>query len=197
MRQPLSAAIAIGTVSAHAEPLLKIGYSDWSGRVTWQVAIDKGRFNQTRVPVGFGWFDYSASMDASTAGKIDVDPMTGRDTLVTEAGGGKNVMIMLTGYTNGEDMFVAKPGVHSIKVLTGKKVPVEVSLVAHLPINDLKKPSMKQSDVTLVNVKANEMPQALASGDVLASGNEHNFHMDPETTGAARINELFSLGADV
>ena len=85
-----------------------------------------------RVDVTFQWFDYSASMDAFTAGKIDGDLMTNGDTLVTGAGGGKGVMIMLTDYSNGNDIIVGKPGVKDLKALKGKKIGIEVGLVEHL-----------------------------------------------------------------
>jgi NitT/TauT family transport system substrate-binding protein len=165
---PAAATLAI---SAHAAQPLKIGYSDWPGWVAWQVAIDKGWFKDAGVPVSFEWFDYSASMEAFSAGKIDAVTMTNGDALVTGAAGGKSVMLMLTDYSNGNDMIVGKPGVRSIKDLKGKKVAVEVGLVEHLLLlNALKKAGMKESDVTLVNAKTNEMPQMLASGDVAAVG---------------------------
>ena len=167
----LPAALALGAISAHAAAPLKIGYSDWPGWVAWQVAIDKGWLKQAGVPVDFEWFDYSASMDAFAAGKIDAVPMTNGDALVTGAGGGKSVMIMLTDYSNGNDMIVAKPGIKSLKQLKGKKVSVEIGLVEHLLLlNGLKKAGMSESDVTLVNAKTNEMPQMLSSGDVAAIG---------------------------
>ncbi len=165
---PAAAALAI---SAHAAQPLKIGYSDWPGWVAWQVAIDKGWFKEAGVPVDFEWFDYSASMDAYSAGKIDAVLMTNGDALVTGASGGKSVMIMLTDYSNGNDMIVAKPGIKSLKELKGRKIAVEEGLVEHLLLlNGLKKAGMKESDVTLVNAKTNEMPQVLASGDVAAVG---------------------------
>ena len=164
-------AVAFATLSAQAAQPLKIGYSDWPGWVAWQVAIDKGWFKEAGVPVTFEWFDYSASMDAFSAGKIDAVTMTNGDALVTGSAGGKSVMIMLTDYSNGNDMIVAKPGIKSIKDLKGKKVAVEEGLVEHLLLlNGLKKAGMKESDVTLVNAKTNEMPQVLASGDVAAVG---------------------------
>lgn len=164
-------AAAAMSISAHAAQPLKIGYSDWPGWVAWQVAIDKGWFKEAGVPVDFEWFDYSASMDAFSAGKIDAVLMTNGDALVTGAAGGKSVMIMLTDYSNGNDMIVAKPGIKSLKELKGKKVAVEEGLVEHLLLlNGLKKAGMKESDVTLVNAKTNEMPQVLASGDVAAIG---------------------------
>ncbi|MDD4881168.1 MAG: ABC transporter substrate-binding protein [Gallionellaceae bacterium] len=165
---PATAAVAF---SAHAVQPLKIGYSDWPGWVAWQVAIDKGWFKEAGVPVSFEWFDYSASMDAFAAGKIDAVTMTNGDALVTGSAGGKSVMVMLTDYSNGNDMIIGKPGVRSLKALKGKKVAVEVGLVEHLLLlNGLKKAGMKESDVTLVNAKTNEMPQMLASGDVAAVG---------------------------
>jgi NitT/TauT family transport system substrate-binding protein len=165
---PAAAAMAI---SAHAAQPLKIGYSDWPGWVAWQVAIDKNWFKEAGVPVTFEWFDYSASMDAFAAGKIDAVTMTNGDALVTGAAGGKSVMVMLTDYSNGNDMIIGKPGVRSIKDLKGKKVAVEMGFVEHLLLlNGLKKAGMKESDVTLVNAKTNEMPQMLASGDVAAIG---------------------------
>jgi NitT/TauT family transport system substrate-binding protein len=164
-------AVAAMSISAHAAQPLKIGYSDWPGWVAWQVAIDKGWFKEAGVPVTFEWFDYSASMDAFAAGKIDAVTMTNGDALVTGAAGGKSVMILLTDYSNGNDMIIGKPGVRSIKDLKGKKVAVEMGFVEHLLLlNGLKKAGMKESDITLVNAKTNEMPQMLASGDVAAVG---------------------------
>lgn len=158
------------SATALAEPL-KIGYSDWPGWVAWQVAIDKGWFQQAGVDVKFEWFDYSASMDAYSAGKIDGVLMTNGDALVTGSAGGKSKMIMLTDYSDGNDMIVAKPGIKSLKELKGKKVAVEEGLVEHLLLLDgLKKVGMKPSDVTLVNAKTNSMPQVLGSGEVAAIG---------------------------
>ncbi len=151
---------------AWSEPL-KIGYSDWPGWVAFQVAIDKGWFKEAGVDVQFEWFDYVPSMDAFSAGKIDAVGMTNGDALVTGASGAKSLMILLTDYSDGNDMVVAKPGIKSLKDLKGKKIGVEVGFVDHLLLlNGLEKAGMKEEDVTLVNTKTNETPQVLASGDV-------------------------------
>ncbi len=97
--------------------------------------------------------------------------MTNGDALVTGAGGGKGVMILLTDYSNGNDMIVGKPGIKKLKDLKGKKVGVEIGFVDHLLlINGLQKDGMTEDDVTLVNTKTNETPQVLASGQVAAIG---------------------------
>lgn len=166
----LPLAMMLSSVGWAGTPL-KIGYSDWPGWVAWQVAIEKGWFKDAGVDVQFDWFDYSASMDAFTAGKIDGVTVTNGDALVTASGGAKNVMILLTDYSNGNDMIVAKPGIKSLKDLKGKKVGLETGLVEHLLLlNGLEKAGMKESDVTIVNTKTNETPQALASGDLAAIG---------------------------
>jgi NitT/TauT family transport system substrate-binding protein len=77
---------AFCSVPALAAQPLKVGYSDWPGWVAWQVAIDKGWFKEAGVDVSFEWFDYSASMEAFAAGKIDAVTMTNGDALVTGSG---------------------------------------------------------------------------------------------------------------
>jgi NitT/TauT family transport system substrate-binding protein len=168
----LAASIVAGAAQSvwAAEPL-KIGYSDWPGFVAWQVAIDKGWFKEAGVDVQFEWFDYVPSMDAFAAGKIDGVGVTNGDALVMGGTGTKNIMIMLTDYSDGNDMIVAQPGIKSLKELKGKKVGLEVGFVEHLLLlNGLEKSGLTESDVTLVNTKTNETPQVLASGEVAAIG---------------------------
>ena len=154
-----------------AEATLHIGYSDWPGWVAWQVAIEKGWVKDAGVDAKFEWFDYSASMDAFSAGKLDADMVTNGDALVMGGNGAKNIMIMLTDYSNGNDMIVGKAGTKSLADLKGKKIGIEVGLVEHLLLdNGLQKLKMAESDVTLVNAKTNETPQVLSSGDVAAVG---------------------------
>jgi NitT/TauT family transport system substrate-binding protein len=151
---------------ATAAPLT-VGYSDWPGYVAWQVAIDKGWLKEEGLDVTFQWFDYSASLDAFAAGKIDSVLTTNGDTLVTGAGGTKGIMIMLTDYSNGNDMIVAKPGIKSLEDLKGKKIGLEVGLLEHLLLlHGLEQAGMKERDVELVNTKTNDTPQVLASGQV-------------------------------
>jgi NitT/TauT family transport system substrate-binding protein len=167
----LSLVALVCVLPARAAEPLKIGYSDWPGWVAWQVAIEKNWFKDAGVDVKFEWFDYSASMDAFTAGKIDAVLMTNGDALVTGAGGAKSSFILITDYSNGNDMIVAKPGINSVTDLKGKKVAVEVGLVEHLLLrNAMKKAGMKSGDIDIVNAKTNEMPQVLTSKDIVAIG---------------------------
>ena len=170
---PTRLMLALATLGAatvvHAAEPLKIGYSDWPGWVAWQVAIDKGWFKEAGVDVKFEWFDYSASMDAYAAGKLDAVLMTNGDALVTGAGGAKSSMILITDYSAGNDLIAAKPGIKSLLDLKGKKVAVEVGLVDHLLLrNAMKKAGLASGDISIVNAKTNELPQVFASKDIAA-----------------------------
>ena len=150
---------------------VKIGYSDWPGWVAWQVPIEKGWLKQAGIDVTFQWFDYVASMDAFAAGKLDGVMMTNGDALVTGSGGGKSVMVLITDYSNGNDMIVARPGIKTFKELKGKKIGIETGFVEHLMLlKALEQNGMTEKDVTLVNTKTNETPQVLASRQVDAIG---------------------------
>ncbi|MFM2482117.1 ABC transporter substrate-binding protein [Celerinatantimonas sp. YJH-8] len=166
----LAIASLMFTTAAVSEPL-KIGYSDWPGWVTWEIAIEKNMFKKVGVDVDFEWFDYVASLDAFASGQLDAVSVTNGDALVTGATGAQNVMILINDYSDGNDMVVGAPGITSIKDLKGKKVGVEIGFVDHLLLlKALEKNGMSEKDVELVNVPTNETPQVLASGQVDAIG---------------------------
>lgn len=167
-----AAALSLLTaLPAQAATPLRIGFSDWPGWTPWQIAIDKGWFKEAGVDVSMQWFDYSASLDAFSAGKLDGDFIANGDGLSLGANGTKNVMILLTDYSNGNDQIIAKPGITSIKQLAGQKIGIEVGLVEHLMLEHaLTENGMKIDSVTLVNTVTNNTPQVLASGSVAAIG---------------------------
>ena len=166
-----AAAPSAPTPAPTAGGALKIAYSDWPGWVAWDVAIQKGWFKEAGVAVEFTWLDYVATMDAFSAGKVDAVCITNGDALVTGAAGGKSVAILINDYSDGNDMIVAKPGINSVSQLKGKTIGVEVGFVDHLLLlHALKSANMKESDVTLKNIKTDETPQALKSGGVDAIG---------------------------
>lgn len=158
--------LSLGSLSAAP---LKVAYSDWPGWTAFAIAAEKGWFKEAGVDVELLWFEYGPSMEAFSAGKVDAVMVTNGDALVTGATGGKNVMILVTDYSNGNDMVVAKPGIKSLKDLKGKKIGVEVGFVDHLLLlNGLKKAGLSESDVELVPTPTNQAPQVLASGQVEA-----------------------------
>jgi NitT/TauT family transport system substrate-binding protein len=152
--------------TARAEPL-KVAYSDWPGWVVLDIGIKKDWFKQEGLDVELMWYDYAPSMEAFSTGKVDAVGMTNGDALVTGSSGKPSVAIIITDYSSGNDMIVAKPGINSVKDLKGKKIGVEVGLVDHLLLlNALESNGMKDTDVTLVNTPTNETPQVLGAGAV-------------------------------
>lgn len=167
--RPLTTALlaaGLGAVSLLAEPL-KVAYSDWPGWTAFAIADQKGWYKEAGVEVELLWFEYGPSMEAFTAGKVDAVAVTNGDGLVTGAGGAKNVAILVTDYSNGNDMVIAKPGIDSLKDLKGKKIGIEVGFVEHLLLlNGLSKIGLTDKDVELVPTPTNQTPQVLASGQV-------------------------------
>ena len=150
---------------------LRIAFSDWPGWTAFEIGIQKGWFKEAGVDVDFSWFEYTPSMEAFAAGKVDAVMMTVGDALVTGAPGARSVGILITDYSNGNDMIVAKKGIPSLKALKGKKVGLEIGLVEHLLLlKGLEKVGMKESDVKLIAVPTHQTAQSLASGDVDAIG---------------------------
>ena len=166
----IAAAALVPDTTAGAEPL-QVGYSDWPGWVAWQVAIDKGWLEAAGLDIRFQWFNYAASIEAFAAGKLDAVTVTNGDALVLSGNGAPNIMILLTDYSNGNDMIIGRPDTATMADLKGKKVGLELGLVEHLLlINGLNKAGLSESDVTLVNARTHETPRVLGSGDVAAVG---------------------------
>ena len=106
-------------------------------------------------------------MDAYAAGQLDAVCMTNGDALVTGATGRRSVMAIINDFSNGNDMIVARPGITNISQLAGRKVGVEVGFVGHLLLlRALEKSGLTEDDIELVNVRTNETPMVLASGEV-------------------------------
>lgn len=165
-----AAVVGVCATMSYAEPL-KIAYSDWPGWSTLDVAKEKGFFKEAGVEVELVWMEYLPSMEAFAAGKVDAVTCTNGDAMVTGATGKPGKCIVLTDYSNGNDMIVGKPGINSFKDLKGKKIGLELNLVENLLfLKGLEANGMSEKDVTLVNVPTNDTPQALASGGVDAIG---------------------------
>jgi len=166
LMKPAAIVLAMVATAATAEPL-KIAYSDWPGWVAWDIAKEKGFFEKHDVEVELLWFEYVASMDAFAAGKADAVCVANGDSVVLNATGARNVMILVNDYSNGNDKIVAKAGIEDVKALKGKKIGVEVGFLSHaLLIKALQDNGMTEKDVELINMPTHQAAQVLASGDV-------------------------------
>jgi NitT/TauT family transport system substrate-binding protein len=162
---PEAAAKAAAT---RAPDALKIGYSDWPGWLVWELAKQKGFFKDAGVDVDLEWFsDYLESIKAYTAGKLDAILIACGDSLTAKS----SVIIVLTDFSEGNDMIIGKEGINSIKDLKGKTVGLEKNLVEHLLLaTALEKNGMTEADLTLKEVKTEETTGALKAKEVDAIG---------------------------
>src|SRR5258708_31341351 len=108
-----------------AEPL-KVAYSDWPGWVVLDIAAKKDWFKQEGLDVQLMWYDYAPSMDAFSTGKADAVCMTNGDALVTGSAGKPSVAIIITDYSSGNDMVVAKQGIQSDYFALGNNITADV-----------------------------------------------------------------------
>jgi NitT/TauT family transport system substrate-binding protein len=146
---------------------LTIAYSDWPGWLVWEIAKQKDFFKDAGVDAELRWFEYGPSIDAFAAGQVDSILIACGDSLPIGATGKPSTIIVLTDYSNGNDMIVGKPGVASIKELKGKKIGLEVNLVEHLLLEKaMQDNGLTEGDITIKPVSTNETPQTLNSGEV-------------------------------
>src|SRR5438874_2473197 len=122
---------------------LKIGYSDWPGWLVLEIGKQKGFFKD----VDLIWFDdYGKSIEAYSAGKLDGIAIMCGDSLAAKS----SVIVVLTDFSEGNDMIIGKPGIKSIKDLKGKTVGLEENLVEHLLLlHALKENGVDEKDVTI------------------------------------------------
>jgi NitT/TauT family transport system substrate-binding protein len=156
------------SANAAAAAPLKIGYSDWPGWLVLEIGKQKGFFKEAGVDVDLVWFaDYGKSIDAYSAGKLDAIAIACGDSLKEKP----SVIVVLTDFSEGNDMIIGKPGIDSIKALKGKTIGLEKNLVEHLLLSAaLEKNGMTESDVKITDVKTEETTQTLKSGKVDAIG---------------------------
>jgi NitT/TauT family transport system substrate-binding protein len=163
--------LAASAAPALAKDPLKLGYCDWPAWTILEIANQKGWFAEAGVDVQLVWFDYSASLDAYSAGKIDGDCLIQSDAMVLGASGTKSKFVCITDYSSGNDMIIGRKGVRSLADLKGQKVALEVGLDEHyLLVHGLEAKGLDPIDVPVVNTSTDNLLQVLASGEVGAVG---------------------------
>ena len=106
------------------------------------------------MDVNFEWAEYGATIDEYSAGKVDGVLIVCGDSLTA---GKPSTAIVLTDYSNGNDMLIGKPGIESIKDIKGKKVGLERNLVEHILLDKALKDNMlKEDELTVVDVKTEQ-----------------------------------------
>jgi NitT/TauT family transport system substrate-binding protein len=155
-------AAAPGTEAAGTT--LRIGYSAWPGWFPLAVAEKEGIFEKAGIKVELTYFaDYTASLDALVAGKVDVNAQTLNDTLFAEAAGSDQKIVVVNDNSTGNDQVICDGSVASVGDLRGKTIGVEVGVVDHL-LQGLAKAGLTDKDVSIQGVTTSAASSAFAGG---------------------------------
>lgn len=153
---------------ASLRPIL-ITATPWLGNTPLMAARERGLFGETDVRIvelstDFdGWRALHEKRAAMTTGTL-FDSMRAIDQ------GLDLKVVMALDYSKGADGIVAREGIEDMRALRGKKVAVEQATLTHFVlIRALEKAGVREEDVVLANMAADEALKALDDGRVDAA----------------------------
>jgi NitT/TauT family transport system substrate-binding protein len=164
----------IKTPIAPKADAVKMGYSVWTGFLSWQVAQEKNIFKDNKVDVDLQWYPddsvHPNSVDLLNTGKLDANNQTLAETIMGVDIGADLVVVLTTDNSTGADKIIVSDKIKSIKDLKGKKVAVEAGSVDHfLLAQALKRAGMTFKDIKLVKLETSKAAAAFAAGEVDAT----------------------------
>ena len=145
---------------------IKIGYSAWPGWFPLAVAEEKGLFEAAGLDVELTYFaDYTASLDALVAGKVDVNAQTLNDTIFAVAAGSDQKVVVVGDNSTGNDAVICDESIETVDNLAGKTIAAEEGVVDHfLLLQALAANDMTQDDIDFVGVKTDAAAAGFAGG---------------------------------
>ncbi len=160
------------TASAASGTTVRLGFSAWPGWFPWQVAQEQGLFAKNGVTVDLKYFEsYTDSLNALSTGNLDANSQTLNDTLSSVSGGAKQTVVLVNDNSTGNDQIIARPGIHSVADLKGKKVAAEQGTVDHyLLLLALRKAGLTEKDVQFTPLVTDAAAAAFVAGKVDAVG---------------------------
>jgi NitT/TauT family transport system substrate-binding protein len=163
-----SSAIATSTAASADDVTIKLGFSAWPGWFPWQVAKEKGIFDQAGVKVDLTYFEgYLDSINAFAAGQLDANTQTLNDTIPSVAAGSDQRIVLVNDNSTGNDQIIADASITSVADLRGKTIGVEEGVVDHfLLLLGLKDAGMTEADVHLQNLETGAAAAAFAAGQM-------------------------------
>jgi NitT/TauT family transport system substrate-binding protein len=145
---------------------LTIGYSAWPGWFPLAVAEEQGIFEDAGLDVTLEYFaDYTASLDALAAEKVDVNAQTLNDTIFAVAAGAEQRVVVVNDNSTGNDQIICDSSIQSVADLRGKTIAAEAGVVDHfLLLQALATEGMAEADVDFKGVKTDAAAAAFAGG---------------------------------
>lgn len=148
---------------------LTIGAYYWPGQYWIDIANDRGWFREAGVDVRVvdtnG--DYFAAIRDLAAGHIDIHQPTLYDVILLNARGADLVVLAVGDQSAGADGIVARPWIDTVARLRGRRVGVARGTYSEYLLSVvLRMEGITFSDVTLVDIRAEEAADRIGSGAV-------------------------------
>lgn len=161
-----------GCVAQEAERPLRVGISPWPVWEFAHLARDKGMFATEGVDVQL--LEFPSLSDARRAyerGQIDGLFSGVIEVLQAQQSSGRRTkIVMMTDFSNGADVVLAKAPATSPRDLKGKRIGLEVeSLNIFVLARALQIADLDLNAVRLVNLQQDQLPGALRRGDIDAA----------------------------
>ena len=167
--------LTIGAMSVHAEGepekvTVIYGGSSWLGHYPAWVGIEKGLFKNHGLGVLFqNFYASSGRMGSLVAGDLDVASTGSISAIALMASGSKGFKAFGTqdSYATVEGI-IAKESIKTIEDLRGKRIAAPFASSAHVLVLDILEQNGldPDKDLTLLNLKVNEMPAAMGAGEI-------------------------------
>lgn len=151
---------------------VKLGFSAWPGWFPWQVAEERGFFEQAGVNVELVWFEgYLDSINAFAAGQLDANTQTLNDTLASVAAGSDQRIVLVNDNSTGNDQIIVSEEITSIDDLVGKTIGIEVGVVDHFLLAlGLEDAGLSLDDVNVTALETGAAAAAFSAGQLDAVG---------------------------
>lgn len=145
-----------------------IGYSQWPGYGVINIADQQGYFDDEGVKVQIVVYNsYDASVASLMAGKIDAVTMTLPDAINMSVNQSPLQVVWALDMSSGGDKLVGSRTLTSPADLKGKRVAFSTGSFGELfVIEGLKKYGLTKDDIIPVNMAAEQVPDALAAGEI-------------------------------
>jgi NitT/TauT family transport system substrate-binding protein len=145
---------------------LTIGYSAWPGWFPLAVAEEQGFFKAAGLDVKLTYFvDYTASLDALVAEKLDVNAQTLNDTIFAVASGADQRIVITGDNSTGNDAVICDKSINTIDDLKGKTIAAEAGVVDHfLLLQGLATKNLTEADIVFKGVKTDAAAAGFAGG---------------------------------
>jgi NitT/TauT family transport system substrate-binding protein len=147
---------------------LKLGINKWAGWSSIMIAQEKGFFDQQNVKVDIVQYDSQDTTNTDFAGrKIDMATGILTDTVVLANAGIPVQLVWVFDNSAGADVIVGKADIATPQDLKDKRIGVGIGTFSQLfVIRALAAYGLKPIDVTLINVREDQIQQAIADGKI-------------------------------